>query len=401
MKLLLCLIFLFSSTMAFSQAIGRFLPPEYQNQNNIFTKNKKTFSKKKKKRSFKKARRTRRYTRAKTIGDKKRRPKLKKSTSSSSVSTAPNFNPSVPGGVAPVASISAQAPKKPTFRKYTERLNFNYFAQYLGPSLSSDYQTGATYNRFKTGQDYKGDQLDATASHQMFHSITLGYQLAKDYNLSFGYTFQDDLNSDIKYRSKNEDGSYSEFIRLKGVSDNNKRMNLFVSNIYSNKYFTINANNFFEFASTFNSEGNDMDYGLGFQPSINFNTGIRGFYTGVTSSIQRNYFKQQEFFQKCGDADCKYPTRYQTLLAEVGAYANYSLSDYIMLRSSIAFDWDQRGNQVETFSEFNKNMDDVGRIGIDVNIDYGVTAGTFLEFALENAALDRSAIGATLNVNLF
>ena len=73
----------------------------------------------------------------------------------------------------------------------------------------------------------------------------------------------------------------------------------------------------------------------------------------------------------------------------------------MFLRSSIAFDWDQRGDQVENLSNFNKNMDDVGRIGVDVNIDYGVTAGTFLEFALEDASIDRTAIGATLNVNLF
>lgn len=397
MKIALTIILMLTSALAFAQPIGRFLPPEYQNQNNIFTNNKKTFSQKKKKRYKRVTRRGHR----KIADEKRRRAKLKKTKTKAKSKRTSNFNPSLPGGMAPVASISAQAPQKPTFRKYTEKLNFNYFAQYLGPSLSSDYQSGATYNRFKTGQDYKGDALDSTASHQMFHSITLGYQLAKDYNLSFGYTFQDDLNSDIKYQQKNEDGSYTELTRFKGVSDNNKRANLFISNIYSNKYFTINANHFFEFASTFSSEGNDMDYGLGFQPSININTGVRGFYTGFTSSIQRNYFRKQEFFQKCGDTNCRYPTRYQTLLAEVGAFANYSLNDYVLLRSSIAFDWDQRGDQVESFSSFNKNMDDVGRVGVDVNIDYGVTAGTFLEFALEDASIDRTAIGATLNVNLF
>ena len=46
-------------------------------------------------------------------------------------------------------------------------------------------------------------------------------------------------------------------------------------------------------------------------------------------------------------------------------------------------------------------MDDVGRLGVDVQVDYGVTAGTFIEFALEQASLSRTAIGATLNVNLF
>lgn len=303
----------------------------------------------------------------------------------------------------PIATIQAapQTTTKPKFREYTERLSFNYYVQFLGPSLSNNYQSGATYNRFKTGQDYKGDDLDGTASHQMFHSVSLGYQLASDYKLSFAYTFQDDLNSDIKYKAKNADGSYSEYVRFKGVSDNNKRVNLFVSNIVSNKYFTINANHFVEFASTFSAEGNDMNYGLGFQPSISFNTGIQGFYTGITSSIQRNYFKRQEYYQKCGEQDCFYPTRYQTLLAEVGAFANYALNDYVQLKSSIAFDWDQKGDQVDELKDFNKNMDDVGRLGVDVQVDYGVTAGTFVEFALEQASISRTAIGATLNVNLF
>ena len=362
MKLIISLIFLLSSSLAFAQPIGYYLPKEYQSQN--LQKKKRTVIRRPKLRS-----------------PRSRRAKLRKDST-------------------PTASITATN-TKPAFRKYTEKLSFNYFTQFLGPSLSSDYQPGATYNRFKTGQDYKGDALDSTASHQMFHSITMGYQISKNISASFGYTFQEDLNSDIKYKSKNEDGSYSEFTRFKGVSDNNKRFNLFVGNIYANRYITINANHFFEFASTFNSEGNDMNYGLGFQPSVNFNTGIKGFYTGVTSSIQRNYFKRQEFYQKCGDTDCRYPTRYQTLLAELGAFANYSLNDYVMLKSSVAFDWDKRGDQVETFGEFNQNMDDVGRIGIDVIVDYGVTAGTFLEFGLEQASLSRSAIGATLNVNLF
>lgn len=283
--------------------------------------------------------------------------------------------------------------KKPNFRKHTEKLNFNYFTQFLGPSLDSRYQSGATYNRFKTGQDFKGDPLDATGSHQMFHAITLGYNIAPDYNLSFGYTFQEDINKDIRYK----DSWGQTAIRNKQVSDNNKRINLLVRNVVNNKNFFINTNYFYELSSTINSVYQDMEYGLGFEPTVGFYHGNTGFSSGFFFSVQRNFFKENEILFE-GNL---FPTRYQTMLVQFNPYLNYRLSDYITLQSSLMFDWDKRGDQINDFGQFNANMDDVGRFGVSFNVDYGITAGTFFEFGLEDAGIAKTAIGATLNVTLF
>lgn len=290
-------------------------------------------------------------------------------------------------------ATSIKKVKKAKFRQYTEKVYFNYFARFLGPSLSPEYQNGATYNRFKTGQDFKGDDIDATGSHQMFQSITLGYNIARDYKLSYGYTFQDDLNNDIKYKdSWGQTQTYS-----KGVSDNNKRINLSVYNVVNNDYFYINTNYFYEISSTINSVYQDMDYGLGFEPSIGFYNNNSALYTGMGLLIQRNYYKNNEILFE-GNI---YPTRYQTLLVQMSPYLSYKYDDYITLKSKLTFDWDKRGNQIDNTHEFNKNMDDTGEIGVDVLIDYGVTAGGFIEFALEEPELKKTAVGANLSISLF
>lgn len=292
-------------------------------------------------------------------------------------------------------------------------ITFGYSLQLLGPSLDSDYQAGATYNRFKTGQDIYGQELDHTASYQTFHAISLGYKIRDDIKVSYGFTFQEDLNDKIEYTSPNKFGPDFKYERAKGISDNNKRINLFVSNIYSNNHFYINSNQFIEFASTTASEGNDMEYGLGFQPSLNFYSKVPGLYYGITSSVQRNYYKEQQFFEKCGNTFCKYPRRYQTLLAELGVYANYVLTDVTTLQFSLAFDWDQKGDQVETngiafnsltdiqmTNEFNKNMHDVGRIGAKFQIHPNANLGTFLEFAIESPSIEKTALGANFSLYL-
>lgn len=368
--------------------IKRRLPKEYSSANSVAIKKKRKLRRKSDRVS------TRRAALGKSKKSLKRKRKLRKkkkgSSSKESVFTT---------------TQSITKVRKAPFREYTEKFYFNYFVQYLGRSLSDNYQDGATYNRFNTGQDYKGDPNDATGPFQMFHAITLGYNLAKDYKISYGYTFQDNLNNDIEYEFIDFNGNTATGVRNKGVSDNNKRVNLFVSNIANNKYFSFHSNFFYEFASTVASQDIDTEYGLGFEPVININTGIDGFYTGFTGLFQRNYYKNQQintFVGTDGNTyDLLYPTRYQTLLAEVSAYANYSLSDYTMFKSSIRFDWDQRGDQVNSSAEFNKNLDDVGRVGFDFLVDYGVTAGTFLEFALEDPNIEKTAIGATLTISLY
>lgn len=284
--------------------------------------------------------------------------------------------------------------------KLKEKFRFSYYLKYLGPSLSDTYQSGATYHRSSTGQDWKGDALDATNSTQLYHSLTFGYQASRNVKISYGYTFQDKLNKDINYRSKNLDGSYSTYKRTKGVSDNNKRLNAFVTNLHSSNFGFLIANFFYEFPSTKTSLGNEMNYGIGFQPTYIIYTNTPGLFTGISASFQRNYYKNQQFDTMCGEVKCKYPTRYRTAKVSLSPYMNYMINDKITVKSKLDFDWDKQGDQVKNLHEFNKNMDDIATIGLQYNFDRSMYIGTYIDMGLENFNMGKTALGANFYIAL-
>ena len=129
------------TSAAFAQPVGYYLPKEYQSQN---LRTKKSTVLRRRAKLKKPVSRRAKIRSAKLRRAKLKRAKLKKQS-------------------IPTARIETK-PSKPAFRKYTEKLSFNYFAQFLGPSLSSDYQPGATYNRFKTGQDYVSLYYDGVSN---------------------------------------------------------------------------------------------------------------------------------------------------------------------------------------------------------------------------------------------
>ena len=89
-----------------------------------------------------------------------------------------------------------------SLRQIKGDFTFNYFVKYLGSSLSPDMQEGSTFNRFKTGQDAKGDEQDFRGAHQTFQSFKLGYNITNDINLNFTHTFQYDENNDVGDESR-------------------------------------------------------------------------------------------------------------------------------------------------------------------------------------------------------
>lgn len=289
----------------------------------------------------------------------------------------------------------------PNIYKVGEALSLNYYVEYNGPSLSDSYQDGATYNRYNTGQDIFGKAMDATGSHQTYHALTIGYQTSINTRIFYGYTFQENLNSDIEYQTNNSDGSTNTYTRSKGPSDNNKRIGLSVFNIIDNQYINFSNNHYYEISSTYGSETEEMMFGLGVQPTLSFKNNISGLYLGLTGEIQRNFFKEREVYPSCGDIDCPIPNRYQTLYVQVQPMANYKINDIVTLKSTLKFDWDQRGNQVDSTKDFNRNMDDIARVGADFYLGYGITAGTHLEFSIEDPEIEKTMLGASLNMNLF
>lgn len=284
--------------------------------------------------------------------------------------------------------------------KAKENIYFTYGMTFLGPSLGAAHQSGGTYNRFKTGQDYKGDNTDYKASHQVYHGLSTGYKLNNNTRLSFSHTFQDDINHNIEYDIYNKDGSvWKTDKRPQGVSNNNQRINLFRSNIINNKYFYLGSNFFYEMPTTDASKAQEMRYGIGVEPSIGFYNKTPGLYTGINFSIQRNVYKEQEFDADWCKPNCIYPERYQTLLASVSPYASYYISDKMILRGSLTFDWDQKGDQVGT-NEFNHNMDNVAELGSRYYFDNNLNFGPALQFALNDIGLDKSAMLFYLSMNI-
>ena len=291
--------------------------------------------------------------------------------------------------------------EQPALKKLGNDLSFSYGVQFLGPSLGGDRQSGATYNRFKTGQDWKGDAQDATGSYQFFHALTLGYQLNMNTKLYYGYTFQDDINEGIEYETTNLDGSTTTYERQKGVSDNNKRIGATFFNVVNNDYVGLSLTTFYEFASTVGSDGKDMEYGLGIAPSLYFKSDVAGLSYGISAEIQRNFYKQQEYYTRCGNQDCPIPTKYQTLLISVNPYVSYMLSDMTSISATLQFDWDQKGDEVESFEVYNKNMDDILKLATNFSLAPGINTGLFLDIAIEDPAPEKTALGLTANFNVF
>jgi hypothetical protein len=298
---------------------------------------------------------------------------------------------------AALSTIQSQY-QAPAVYKVGEALSFNYHVQYNGPSLDeSNYQRGATYNRAETGQDYKGEEFDSTGSYQMYHALTIGYQINKNYKVFYGYTFQENLYSDVKFEYKNDDGSTGQGTKAKGPTDNNKRLGLNMFNVIDNSYINFSPTVFYELPSTYGSESSDMLYGIGIQPSLTIKNNTPGLTYGIGGEFQRNYFKKNETHT----AGFKYPTRNQTFLAQIAPFLNYKMGEVTTFKSSLMFDWDQKGDQVNSNDEWNDNMHNVGRVGFDFYLGYGITTGSFIEFATEEASLNKTMIGANLNMSLF
>lgn len=285
-----------------------------------------------------------------------------------------------------------------SFEKIKNNITFSFFTQYLGPSLSSRYESGATYNRAFSGQDWKGDDLDSTGSQQQFYSVNLGYKLNKTWKISYSYTFQHAFYP-VNTRTFNADGSVFAINGQEGgLSYNNQRINLFGMNLFSNEYFYISSNFFYEMPTTDISKDRDMTYGLGIQPSIGIYSNIPGLYHGIRLSFQRDYYQREDFTYTCGKFTCR--TAYQTARVSVGGYLSYYFTDKLALQTDVRFDWDKVGDQIELgrLNEFNANMDDVIEIGPRYFPKMGYSFGAKLQYALNKLSADQSAFMANFGL---
>ena len=284
------------------------------------------------------------------------------------------------------------------FKDLGNDLSFNYSAQFSGPSLSPDYQGGAGYNRFKSGRDaFNIRELDPTGSYQVFHALTIGYQLNSKVKLYYGFTFQDDINGNIRFQRNNVDGSTQEFTRSVGVSANDKRLGATFFSIINNDYINFSLSTFYEFASTATSRSNNKHFGLGLSPVLSFKPENKKLNYGFFTEFIRSFYSQNEF-RVC---DLCFVTRVQTVLINITPYLTYKLGEISTFKSSLNFDWDQRGNQTDNLKEFNNNLDNTLRVGIDYNIAFGINAGYFLEAAINDPDIEKTTLGLNFRFNLY
>jgi hypothetical protein len=93
-------------------------------------------------------------------------------------------------------------------------------------------------------------------------------------------------------------------------------------------------------------------------------------------------------------------TRQQGLIANIGGYLNYMLTDKTTLKSSIEFDYDQVGNQVGTFNELGNNMDNIGNIGASYRVLSNMTLETGVNFSLEDPSIEKTAVFTSLDITI-
>ena len=212
-------------------------------------------------------------------------------------------------------------------------------------------------------------------------------------------TFQQDLHSaEGKAFDKDKRPIYTNQYQ-KGYSDNNHRISYWKP-LYSNNAFFISASIYYEIPTTRSSRDADMQFGTGIQPTLGFFTNNPHIMTGMNFSFERDFYRNNEVDVYFDDGTkSPYPTKYQTARFTFSPYFNYALTDKTTLKSSLVFDWDQKGNEVGSM-KFNNNMVDIMVLGAGHRFTNNIAADIFVEAAIEKMSLNRSAVGASLTLSL-
>lgn len=156
------------------------------------------------------------------------------------------------------------------------------------------------------------------------------------------------------------------------------------------------SNFYYELPSTDASQFKEMQYGLGVQPTIGFFANNPKMFHGLKFSLERDFYKRNQYSYQ-GDI---YPTRMQTLRFSSTAYLGYNFTDKFNLKTELTYDWDKQGDQVETLSEWNPNMDDVIELWSTYNFSRKLSLGLGLQKTLSNISSENSAALGRINISL-
>ncbi|MCT4641166.1 MAG: hypothetical protein N4A33_02640 [Bacteriovoracaceae bacterium] len=269
--------------------------------------------------------------------------------------------------------------KQNSIKEVLKPFSLGYSVKFLGPSLSKDYKSGETYNRFKGGTgNFDGKDLDTTGAYQSFHAFSLGYKFKNNWNLSYNVTLQDEHKDNVKFNWS--DGS--EGTRANGRSFNNHRLTLFIPSVLNLPFGWVSTSIYYEKPTA----SNIMSHGYGIQPSLSFYSNIKNTYYGIGSSIERDIIQDKTNPQ-------------QALRVSIAPYISYSLNDSMSLRNSFNFDWDQLDSQLGT-NTYRQNLHDFGDLRLSKTFNKNFSANIGLEYSLYKMELKKTAIYGGLGVRI-
>lgn len=301
--------------------------------------------------------------------------------------------------------------KKGLLQEFREKISLGYFANISGPTVASP-SASYTYNKFNSGRDANGYQLDARSNQEVFNSLSITYKVNSNFNISYSYSFINAITTNTNYTYKQEgwmvdnkgqaifdtDGYQKWGVMTKDANRANaqaflnQRISAFIPSAYQNNTLGLSMGISYEMPTTQIAKDNNMLYGLVLSPTLYFKTkNIKHAY-GISSTIQRDFYKEN-VFQSCKNC---IPIEMRTLTASLVPYYNYSIANKLTLMTRLTFDYDQQGKQ--SGLEFGNNMDNVARIGLGYSLSNNINTSIYVEGDMEDPRSDRSFIGATIGI---
>ncbi len=241
-------------------------------------------------------------------------------------------------GLIPATDLFAQGNQtrfedKSFWRKLTQELSLSYYVALMGPTITGPEME--TYNIF----------LEGRGPLQTFHAVNLRWQFSSDWATGITMAGIHHINTD----KRNNDNTLFDsrvYIATPGIDIGFARM----FNTFS-----------IELPTTQISEDNNLKYGLVLSQAVSFKLPPSRFTAGWLSQIIRYTYEKKVLPPPfLGGTE----TRLQTTLVTTGPFLNYQLSPRWQLASLISFDWDQRGEQQDSFN-FNNNLEDRVRLAIN------------------------------------
>lgn len=315
-----------------------------------------------------------------------------------------------------ISEINYSNSEKPS-NNFINNFSVGYFVNISGPTLS-DLNANYTYSRFQSGKTWDNKhELDPRINLNYFNSFSLKFKINNYVSASYSYSFENVLSKEVTYRErysycqndsstnqckKDDDGfylpgeGYYDVInkRKEVQSFYNQRIGLFFSNFLDTNLMGFSSGITLELPTTELSRNDQMNFALVLTPSVYFKNIQAPHHVGIRSEFIKNSY-QQYVIKGANGANARSMRSFQVTLSP---YYNYSFSQKLQFKSSLTFDWDQKGNQ--TGFDFNDNMDDVYRVGLGYSFNNKISSDLYIEGALSKISTSRSFIGASLSVTI-